>query len=125
MIDGLVSRTDDEGVAKHFEENYIPYLINDEGERIEDQQNMCRLVKEYYLNVFASPCTNRATSTIIKENEVNECYNECLISNITFEEFEVAIKQMDPDKASGPNGLNPGFFQQCFVFVGHINFQFL
>lgn len=33
--------------------------------------------------------------------------------DFTFEEFTLAIKQMHPKKASGPDGLNPAFFQ-CF-----------
>lgn len=34
-----------------------------------------------------------------------------LVADISFEEFTQAVRQMHPDKASGPDGLNPAFFQ--------------
>lgn len=41
---------------------------------------------------------------------ISSAQNAKLIEDITFEEFTVAIKQMHPEKASGPDGLNPAFF---------------
>lgn len=68
--------------------------------------------------MFASPCKDLVTSTTIEENEVSVSQNESLKSELTFEEFKVAIKQMLPDKTSGPDGLNPDFFQHFWGLLG-------
>lgn len=98
--------------------NYIPYLINDEGERIEDQQDICSMVNDYCLNVFASSCTSQATSVMVEQIAVSESQNISLLSELTFEEFEMAVIQMHPNKASGPDGLNPWFFQHFWSLLG-------
>lgn len=41
-----------------------------------------------------------------------------LTAEVTFEEFIKAVKQMHPDKASGPDGLNPAFFQHFWALLG-------
>lgn len=41
-----------------------------------------------------------------------------LVADLSFEEFSTAIKQMHPDKASGPDGLNPAFFQNFWSILG-------
>lgn len=41
-----------------------------------------------------------------------------LVVDITFEEFTVAIKQMHPDKAFGPDSMNPAFFQNFWNILG-------
>lgn len=46
-----------------------------------------------------------------------------LIANINFEEFTDALKQMYPDKAFGPDGYSPAFFQQFWDLVGREVFQ--
>lgn len=40
------------------------------------------------------------------------------MAGITFDEFTRAVKQMHPDKASGPDGLNPAFFQNFWPSLG-------
>lgn len=49
---------------------------------------------------------------------VTEDQNNKLIAEVTLEEFTVAIKQMHPDKASGPDGLNPAFYQNFWKIMG-------
>lgn len=48
---------------------------------------------------------------------VTEEQNLGLIAEISFEEFRTAVKHMHPDKASGPDGLNPAFFQQFWSIL--------
>ena len=45
------------------------------------------------------------------EHHVSRSDNQFLLAPFQFEEFEIAIKQMHPDKASGLDGLNPAFFR--------------
>lgn len=42
---------------------------------------------------------------------------------MSFEEFTEAVRQMHPDKASGPDGLNPAFFQNFWKVVGKEVFE--
>lgn len=44
--------------------------------------------------------------------------NQDLVADVTFEEFTVAMSQMHPDKASGPDGLNPAFYQSFWKVLG-------
>lgn len=47
---------------------------------------------------------------VLNDVQVTAEQNRELIDEISFEEFTAAIKSMHPDKASGPDGLNPAFF---------------
>lgn len=48
---------------------------------------------------------NRGENTIISSEQ-----NDMLTDEFSFEEFSVAVHKMHPNKASGPDGLNPAFF---------------
>lgn len=98
--------------------NYVPYLIDDTGARVDDLDEMCQWVKRYYTDVFAGSTTNLSPQSPEGESVVSESQNAALVAELSFEEFEDAIKQMHPDKASGPDGLNPGFFQHFWVLLG-------
>lgn len=50
--------------------------------------------------------------------KVSDTQNQALIEELKFEEFSLAVKQMHPDKASGPDGLNPAFFQTFWKLMG-------
>lgn len=53
------------------------------------------------------------------ESVITAGQNTDLIRDFTREEFQLAIKQMHPDKAPGPDGFNPAFFQRCWETVGN------
>lgn len=44
--------------------------------------------------------------------------NASLTEELSFTEFTQAVKSMHPDKASGPDGLNPAFFQHFWDMLG-------
>lgn len=44
--------------------------------------------------------------------------NNMLTAELKFEEFTVALKQMHPEKASGPDGFSPTFFQHFWSLIG-------
>ena len=50
--------------------------------------------------------------------KVTRVDNEALLSPFTFDEFELAVRQMHSDKTSGPDGLNPDFFQSFWPVLG-------
>lgn len=98
--------------------NHISHLINDSGDVIDNQDGMQELVKEYFKGVFASPNADTNFQGMEPEGTVTREYNKRLVADLTFEEFEIATKQMHPDKASGPDGLNPAFFQHFWGMLG-------
>lgn len=44
--------------------------------------------------------------------------NQELVADVTFEEFTVALNQMNSDKTSGPDGLNSVFYQNFWNVFG-------
>lgn len=83
-----------------------------------NHEELCRVLKEYYVQVFAG--SDRSINFPQQDSEVSISTekNDMLISDLTFEEFTEAIKSMHPDKASGLNGLNPTFFQHFWKILG-------
>lgn len=53
---------------------------------------------------------------------VTEEINQSLSACFTREEVEVALKQMEPLKSPGPNGLPPLFFQKFWNNIGDVVF---
>lgn len=98
--------------------NHISYLIDDAGARIDNQEEMCKVVKEYYKGIFTSTGVNQNLQGMEDVRVVTSKHNVDLVAELSFEEFEVAIKQMHLDKASGPDGLNPAFFQHFWGLFG-------
>lgn len=58
------------------------------------------------------------SENICSPRTVTEEQNARLTKEVTFEEFTVAFKQMHPDKAPGPDGLNPAFYQNFWNIMG-------
>ncbi|XP_074352714.1 uncharacterized protein LOC141691861 [Apium graveolens] len=78
--------------------NHIPNLLNDEGIRVQDGDAMCNIVKNYFLDIFRG--------------------DQLLVAGLSFAEFTIAVKEMHPGKDSGPDGLNPAFFQNLWPILG-------
>ncbi|KAH0734644.1 hypothetical protein KY290_010457 [Solanum tuberosum] len=56
--------------------------------------------------------------TDIVDRKVSDEINEDLKRSFTVEEIKYVVFSMHPDKALGPDGLNPGFFQHFWSTVG-------
>lgn len=91
--------------------NKIKRLVDDDGVSCEDQEGMSTIVLDYFYKIFTE---NEVTSNLMNSSSprlVSDEQNDFLTGDFTFEEFTAAIKEMHPDKASGPDGLNPAFYQ--------------
>lgn len=97
--------------------NHIPHLVNDAGEIIDNQDGMQELVKDYFRGVFASPNVDLNLQDMEPEGAVTRVHNKRLVAELSFEEFEIATKQMHPDKACCPDGFNPAFFQYFWGYA--------
>lgn len=93
-------------------ENTIHYLVGDNGERFDDQKGMSEVVRKYFTDLFTGEVEEGNLAHEEGVRFVSPEQNLKLIEEFKFEEFTVAVKQMHPDKSSGPDGLNPAFFQR-------------
>lgn len=103
--------------------NHVVVLKNNDGEAVSNHKEMCCVVKNYFLKIFDS--TERPEEEVSHGSDsvmLNE-QNIMLEAELSFDEFTTAIKQMHPNKVSGPDGLNPAFFQHFWKLLGHEVFQ--
>lgn len=73
--------------------NWIGFLTNAEGGRVEDHNGMCEVVCDYFKKLFTEDTciTNIALSN--SHRMLSEAQNSRLMEEFTFEEFIRALKQ--------------------------------
>lgn len=98
--------------------NHVSFLMNDQGVPEYDHGKMCELVAAYFQKVFMNNQHGDGDLSLAAERCVTVEQNRDLVATLTYEEFSLAVKQMHPDKASGPDGLNPAFFQNFWNILG-------
>lgn len=104
--------------------NHVSQLTDDHGEVVSQHDDMCRTVKTYFRVVFENAEDEQNYEDDATVAVVSNAQNEALVAEYSFEEFECAIQQMHPDKASGPDGLNPAFYQHFWKVMGKEIFQY-
>lgn len=104
--------------SKRKKANHIINLINEEGELTSKHEEMCSIVENYFVNIFAATTETNNIDVDVGEQVVTARHNEELIAELTFAEFSMAVKQMHPDKASDLDGYNPTFFQHFWGLLG-------
>lgn len=98
--------------TQRFRRNKICELLDSEGQQCTKEDDIARILIEYYQGLFnsANPCSiDQAVADIplIITPEMNIMLQE----DYTRAEVEIALHQMEALKAPGPNGLPPMFFQ--------------
>ena len=104
--------------------NYITQLHDATGRWCTRQSQVNATIVDFYQNLFTStnPSNFEEVVDLISQVVTNEM-NEKLVTDFTFEEVEVALKQMAPLKASGSDGMPPLFTKLiglCLVLTCHI-----
>ncbi|KAM6553580.1 hypothetical protein CsatB_014342 [Cannabis sativa] len=76
------------------------------------------VINQYFEELYQS--TDSFSPLIIDNvrNYVTISHNEALLQSILDEEVKVVVFSMHPDKALGPDGMGPGFFQHHWDIVG-------
>lgn len=111
-------------VSARKKANKISFLINNEGERVQDHEGMCEVVREYFNTLFSEDDNTASIRDIVGHMTVTAAHNDKLTKELSFEEFSLPIRQMHPDKMSEPDGLNPAFFQKFWPIMGHEVFKY-
>ena len=84
-----------------------------------DENGIANILVDFYQNLFASSSPNQieealeATTMVVMEE-----MNLELVAPFEKAEVDMALKQMDPLKAPGPDGMPPLFFQQFWPTTG-------
>lgn len=98
--------------------NRIDFLMTDAGRKVDSDAEMGEVIHDYFSNSFAASNNVQMNRTIASPRVISAEQNQSLIADMTFEEFTEAVYQMHPDKASGPDGLNPAFYQNFWNVMG-------
>lgn len=98
--------------------NRVNFLMTDGGTRVDSNAGMCEIVKDYFSSIFAATDLVQPAYTNVSPRVVSNEQNQILVEEVSFDEFTEAIHQMHPDKASGPDGLNPAFYQNFWKIMG-------
>ena len=98
--------------------NKVSSLIDVNGIVQSDLSTMGSIALSYFRKLFSSGLPNLDGLEISLTDVVSLEENESLVAPFSKEEFTKAIKKMHPEKSSGPNGLNPGFYQRFWPLIG-------
>ncbi|KAL8094943.1 hypothetical protein AgCh_036452 [Apium graveolens] len=99
--------------------NQIHKLRNEEGDWVDWQSGLDDLITTYYQTLF------KASHTVLDEvvncmpTTITEEQNMDLIMPIAEKGVKAALFQMHPDKAPGPDGMTPTFFQKHWYVMGN------
>ncbi|XP_019190530.1 PREDICTED: uncharacterized protein LOC109184989 [Ipomoea nil] len=109
----------DEGYASaRKKKNSITRLKNDDGVWVEGE-NMNLIILGYFKSIFDS--SNFMCNDLLFDNfapRVSPAQNDVLLRPFEPDEVKLALFSMFPDKAPGPDGMNPGFYQHFWDVVG-------
>ena len=85
--------------------------MNDaDGNAVSDKEGLNNLEKTYFEGLFIASTEEVSYGELPIEHKFSVEENNGLVARFSLEEFTGAVTQMFPDKAPGPDGLNPGFY---------------
>lgn len=105
--------------SQQRQRDYITKLYNADGRWCSRQAQINDIIVNFYESLFTTEEPNKFEEVIdtISHVVTNEM-NEKLEVEFTLEEVEVALKQMAPLKAPGPDGMPPLFYQSYWSLIG-------
>ncbi|MCI06308.1 endonuclease/exonuclease/phosphatase family protein, partial [Trifolium medium] len=89
----------------------IDKLVNEADIEVKTQPEICEVAQNYFDHLFKANIATHDPVLSLVAPKVSEEDNERLVAPITKEEVKDALFQMHPDKAPGPDGFNPAFYQ--------------
>ncbi|TYG40891.1 hypothetical protein ES288_D12G130400v1 [Gossypium darwinii] len=107
-----------------LKKNNIERIKDVEGNWVTNSKDICKVAKDYFVSLFRA---NGQNVEIQEMGYMTECVtretNEWLNMTYTEEEVLLAIKQMNPNKAPGIDGLSGNFFKHHWEIVGKDTIQ--
>lgn len=69
------------------------------------------IIVDYFSGLYQTSVTDARLTENERVNTISGQQSEELLVAISYEEVKKAVFSMHPEKAPGPNGFNPAFFQ--------------
>lgn len=104
--------------------NQLLRLRDDNGEWVEGPR-LHEIILKYFNDIFTSNGCCQNSLDELNFPQVSTEQNEVLEKPFTSEEVKAAVFSMKPDKAPGPDGMNPMFFQHFWPTLGDDVTQFI
>lgn len=98
--------------------NFIRRLKNGDRNWVSEPHGLHSVVTNYIINLFSDSNGSAALVTDKMRRCISDRDNCLLDAPFSKEEFKEALFQMHPDKAPGPDGFNPRFFQHFWDSIG-------
>ena len=106
--------------SKRRKKNTITGLMDENGNWCDSTKSIAAVAVSYFEKLFSTSFPSRiseVTNTI--PTRVTNEMNQRLIKEFTREEVVIALQQMHPTKALGPDGMFAIFFQKYWDIVGN------
>lgn len=97
--------------------NRIEKIMDNEGTWRESDVEIRNVIEDYFSQLFTASTLDGKLSEREIVKRISTADNEQLLAEVTYEEVKQAVFSMHPDKAAGPDGLNPAFFQSFWNIV--------
>jgi hypothetical protein len=101
----------------------IEKLVNEANIEVKSQPKICEEARNYLDALFKANTTTDDLILSIVSPKITQEDNDRLEAPITNEELKEALFQMHPDKAPGPDGFNPAFYQHFWDLCGSDIFE--
>ncbi|XP_074336620.1 uncharacterized protein LOC141673779 [Apium graveolens] len=98
--------------------NHIHRLRTDQGDWRTWEDGLSELIKDYFQQLFSTDHMQGEEVIECVTRSISAEQNRVLVKDITEEEVKQAVFHMHPDKAPGPDGMTPAFFQKHWSVVG-------
>jgi hypothetical protein len=92
--------------------------VNEANIDVENQPELCETAKNYFDHLFQANVTSHEPVLSLIAPKITQEDNNWLVAPITREELKEALFQMHLDKAPGPDGFNPAFYQHFWDLCG-------
>ncbi|XP_074374021.1 uncharacterized protein LOC141714399 [Apium graveolens] len=104
--------------------NKLERIKNAEGEWQETKEGVHGVITEYFTDLFQARNVDGCLSEYEQVNILSDEENRELIADISVTEVKTVVFSMHADKASGPDGFNPAFYQAFWdiIQVDVVNF---
>jgi hypothetical protein len=96
----------------------IDKLITGENMEVKTQPEICEVAKNYFDQLFKAKASVHDPILSLITPKITQEDNDKLTAPVTKEEIHEALTQMHPDKAPGPDGFNPAFYQHFWNICG-------
>lgn len=100
--------------------NQLKGLFDKDGQWCTTDSDIETIVLQYYSELFSTSLpTNINEAVNLLPQIISEDMNAILSKQLSVEEIRLALFQMHPSKASGPDGFSPCFYQHFWNIVGN------